>query len=131
MKLLLDTHIWFWAVAEPERVSARIRRELASPDNERWLSPISVWEFLLLCRKGRIEVGGDPDAWLAATFRAFRTVEATVTFEVARETHRANLPQRDPADIFLVASARIFGLTLVTADARLIESKAVPVLANR
>ena len=41
MKLLLDTHIWIWSVAEPERLSSGVRTELESPDNEIWLSPIS------------------------------------------------------------------------------------------
>ena len=28
MKLLLDTHIWLWSLADPARLSRRVRREL-------------------------------------------------------------------------------------------------------
>ena len=38
--------------------------------------------------------------------------EAQVTYQVAQETARVQLPHRDPADRFLVATARVFGLTL-------------------
>jgi PIN domain nuclease of toxin-antitoxin system len=54
MKLLLDTHIWRWSVLEPVRLSKRATRALGNPANELWVSPISTWELLLLCRKGRV-----------------------------------------------------------------------------
>jgi PIN domain nuclease of toxin-antitoxin system len=57
--------------------------------------------------------------------------EAPVTYQVAEETARVSLPHRDPADRFLVATARVFDLTLVTADQQLIHARQVPVLTNR
>jgi len=48
VKLLLDTHIWLWGLLEPGRLSPRVAAALASPDGERWLSPLSIWEALLL-----------------------------------------------------------------------------------
>ncbi len=50
---------------------------------------------------------------------------------VALETRKVELPHRDPADTFLVATARVFDLTLVTADERLLASRAAPMLPNR
>ena len=44
MRLLLDTHVWLWMLAEPERLSARVQSMLASTDNEVALSAASVWE---------------------------------------------------------------------------------------
>ncbi|MCL7990537.1 MAG: hypothetical protein M8840_05305 [marine benthic group bacterium] len=41
------------------------------------------------------------------------------------------LSHTDPADRFLVATAQLFGLRLVTADERLIELRSVPTLPNR
>ncbi|MGA3024256.1 MAG: hypothetical protein ABSF98_05760 [Bryobacteraceae bacterium] len=60
MKLLLDTHIWLWSVGNPARLSRRVARALGNPANELWVSPISTWEILGLCRKGRIVL--KPDA---------------------------------------------------------------------
>lgn len=42
MKLLLDTHIWIWGVASPDRLTRRVKTALGSASNELWLSPISV-----------------------------------------------------------------------------------------
>ena len=41
MRRLLDTHIWLWSLREPRRLGRRVRHELANPNNELWLSPVS------------------------------------------------------------------------------------------
>ncbi len=56
--------------------------------------------------------------------------EAPITYEVAQETARVELPHRDPADRFLVATARVYALTLVTADEILLKIRPVSLLAN-
>lgn len=57
MKLLLDTHIWIWSLAEPKRLSRRVHTDLIDTNNELWLSPVSTWEALLLYAKGRFAGG--------------------------------------------------------------------------
>jgi len=57
--------------------------------------------------------------------------DAPLTHDVAMETLRISLAHRDPADVFLAATARVYGLTLVTADERLLRTKDLAVLANR
>lgn len=131
MRLLLDTHIWVWSQLEPERLSRRVRRALQDPDGELWLSPISVWELLLLVEGGRITVTGDPGAWVQEALRAGPFREAPLTHAAALETGRVALRHRDPADRFLVATARVLDLALVTADRRLLEAKPCKLLANR
>lgn len=130
MKLLLDTHIWVWSVLDRARLSRRVIAELESPSNEKWLSPISLWEVLTLCQKGRLSLLPNPAEWITNTLSAVPMREAQVTYQVAQETGLVQLLHRDPADRFLVASARVFDLTLVTADENLIKAKQVKVLAN-
>ena len=131
MNLLLDTHIWLWSLLEPQHISPRLAAELESADNELWLSPISVWELIMLHQKRRILPEEKIESWIAHAMRARPLKEAPVTFEVAREVGRVELPHRDPADRFLVATACVFDLTLVTSDETLIKAELVPVLANR
>jgi PIN domain nuclease of toxin-antitoxin system len=128
--LLLDTHIWLWAMLEPKRLVPRVAEELESAGNELWLSPISVWELIVLQQKGRMLPEEKIETWIERALRARPLKEAAVTFEVAREVGRIELAHRDPADRFLVATARVFELTLVTADETLIHSGVVQVLAN-
>lgn len=130
MKLLLDTHIWLWALLEPERLSPAVRAALASGDNELWLSPISVWEALLLVERGRIRVEMSPSEWVEQMVRALPRREAPLTHDIAIASRGLTLQHEDPADRFLAATAKVLGLTLVTADARLAGSAEYAVLAN-
>lgn len=130
-RLLLDTHIWLWGLLEPERISARVATALESKDSELWLSPVSIWEVVVLHQKRRIGLSGDIETWLDQALRKRPLREAPVTYEVAREMGRLKLPHRDPADGFLAATARVFDLTLITADEHLLKVRGIRVLANR
>ena len=129
MKLLLDTHIWLWSLAEPARLSRRVRSELKDQSNELWLSPVSTWEALLLNSKGRIQLRGELGDWVAGATARMR--EAPLTHEIVLAAHQLRLPHLDPADRFLAATAGVLGLTLVTADERLLGLGEIATLANR
>lgn len=130
MKLLLDTHIWLWALLEPERLTPAVREALASADNELWLSPISVWEAMLLAERGRLVIDGPPSVWIEQMARTIPRREAAITSEIAIASRRLRLSHQDPADRFLAATAQTLGLTLVTSDARLLDSTEYATLPN-
>jgi PIN domain nuclease of toxin-antitoxin system len=131
VKLLLDTHIWLWSTLEPQRLTRRVDKALADPANELWLSPVSVGELVVLLRKGRLTLPEDTAAWVAKTMQDLELIEAPLTIEVALAISSINFPHGDPADHFLAATAKVFGLTLVTADEHLIHLPGIRVLANR
>ena len=128
MKLLLDTHIWIWSQVSPEKLVRKVRRSLEDRTNEVWLSPISIWELMLLVEKGRMVLECSLGEWIAKAIMPLK--EAPLTAEIVLEMGRFSLPHGDPADRFLVATARSLGLTLITTDKRLLASNLVPVLAN-
>jgi PIN domain nuclease of toxin-antitoxin system len=129
LKLLLDTHIWLWSLQEPRRLGRRVQQELRNPENELWLSPISTWEALTLQEKGRVQLPADLDGWQVRAIAPFR--EAPLTQEIVAAVRRLSLPQRDPADRFLAATALVLDLTLVTADIRLLGLGEIATLGNR
>jgi PIN domain nuclease of toxin-antitoxin system len=131
VKLLLDTHIWIWSQLEAERLAERVLRALNDDANELWISPISIWELVLLVRKGRVILQTEPYAWVEQTLKAAPLREAPLTKDVVLATRDVHLPHKDPADHFLVATTKLFGLTLVTADARLLGVKGLSTMANR
>jgi PIN domain nuclease of toxin-antitoxin system len=130
VRLLLDTHIWVWSQLEPDRIAPKVRVALEDPEAELWLSPISVWELLLLIERGRVTVLGDPGIWVRDALRASPLREAPITHAVAMESRRVRLPHQDPADRFLVATARLLDLALVTADTWLLAARPCSLLAN-
>jgi PIN domain nuclease of toxin-antitoxin system len=131
MKYLLDTHIWLWGTMQPDRLSRRVAKILADTENELWLSPISIWELTLLCRKGRFRVHPDIPSWVAKSTSELQIVEAPLTIEVALAIPSISFSHGDPADHFLAASAKVFDLTLITADDHLLALSDIHVLANR
>ena len=130
MRLLLDTHLWVWSILEPTKLGKGVTKALTSGKVELWLSPISTWELLMLIERGRIDVEGDPRQWVAAALEAVPFKEAPLTHSVAIESRRLRFRHPDPADRFLAATALVYDLTLVTADKRLLRSKAFPVMSN-
>jgi PIN domain nuclease of toxin-antitoxin system len=129
LRLLLDTHIWLWSILDPPKLGRRVQHEFQADGSELWLSPISVWEATVLHRKGRLRIPGNLDSWLQHATGRFR--EATLTHEVVLATTSLALDRFDPADLFLAATAKVFGLTLVTADRKLLGLGDIATLANR
>lgn len=130
MGLLLDTHIWLWGLLDPDRLSNGVRQALASRQEELRLSPISVWEALILAERGRLTLEPDPRSWLRKAMSKCPIVEVPVTFDVVLASRNIDLEHQDPADRFIAASAKVFGLKLVTADRRLLRCPDIEVLPN-
>jgi PIN domain nuclease of toxin-antitoxin system len=83
----------------------------------------------LLNAKGRIRLRGDVAAWLERATAHLQ--EAPLTHEIVLAAHQLPLPHPDPSDRFLAATAQVLGLTLVTADQRLLGLGEIATLANR
>lgn len=115
MRLLLDTHVLLWAVAEPDRLPPAVVDHVADRANDVLVSTATAWEVAITTSLGRLEfVDVTRDLLQRFGFRA-HAIDLRHTTEVAR------LPwhHRDPFDRLLVAQARVDGLTLVTGDAQM------------
>jgi PIN domain nuclease of toxin-antitoxin system len=119
VRLLLDTHIWIWMVLGSDDLPEGIRQLLEDPDHEMFLSPISVWEALILAEKGRLALGQDPVLWVQKALEGSPVREASLNWDVAFRSRRISLPHEDPADRFIAATALVFDLCLVSMDKRL------------
>jgi PIN domain nuclease of toxin-antitoxin system len=131
MKLLLDTHIWIWSYLAPHKISSEVTRELTNPGNDRFLPAVSVWEASVLLERKRIQFKRDFGEWFLESKDELSLNEVPVSWAVAHELRFAMPGYRDPADRFLVATAKVHDFTLVTADERLMKIPGLKVLANR
>jgi len=123
MKLLLDTHIVLWSLLEPARLTTRVAAELENPANDLWVSPLSIWEVLVLAEKGRVILEPDPLTWIRNVLQTIPFKEALLNHEVAIQSRLITLPHQDPVDRFLAATAVVYGLTLTTADEHLLHAQ--------
>jgi PIN domain nuclease of toxin-antitoxin system len=123
--LLLDTHVWLWHVeGRADRLSRRIRSLIdeAALSDRVLVSVVSVWEIAQLDAANRIELEIDVRTWAARALSLPGVRLKSLSPAIAIESTR--LPgeiHRDPADRFLIATARLTGATLVTADERIVD----------
>ena len=129
MKLLLDTHIWLWYLLGDPRLSRSLQTAIAEPNTELWLSPISIWETLILAEKGRISLQPDPVTWVNLALKTLETREAKMNHSIAILSREIALPHQDPADRFISATAIYYGLILATVDNNLTGNSALQTLS--
>lgn len=115
MRLLLDTHVLLWSIAEPEKISATFRERIESPDNDVFFSAASVWELAIKIHIGRIELSIALDDIVNAALR-MGFVELPVTAAHAVGITHLPLHHRDPFDRLLLAQAQYEPVRLLTVD---------------
>jgi PIN domain nuclease of toxin-antitoxin system len=132
VKLLLDTHVWIWSQEAPEKLGNEARRLLIDGKSTNYLATISVLELARLVAAGNILINKPLAVWIETAVDELHAEEVAMTREIAAEAYA--LPgefHRDPADRILVATARREGLTLLTADDRILSCPHVRTLDAR
>ncbi|HBQ98234.1 MULTISPECIES: type II toxin-antitoxin system VapC family toxin [unclassified Roseofilum] len=128
MKILLDTHIWIWYLLGDQRLPIHMQTVIADPKTQLWLSPISIWETLVLSEKGRISLQPDANTWVDFALQSLPTHEAKLNYAIAILSRKIAVRHQDPADRFIAATALQYGLTLATVDAHLTGHSWLPTL---
>lgn len=120
--ILLDTHVWWWAISEPDKLSAMVKRIIdETPPSEICVASISLWEFAMMAARCRIILNIHPKEWLNNAIESVGTTVLPLTAEIALES--CNLPgnfHKDPADRIITATARINNALLITKDEKIL-----------
>jgi PIN domain nuclease of toxin-antitoxin system len=121
--ILLDTHVVVWSATDDPRLGKRARALIADcgQTSPFYVSAISAWEIAMLVRKGRLDLGEPAQAWFTTASR--HPAWQTVLLDVSTAMEAVNLPgdfHGDPADRFLVGTARRNGLAFMTADSAIL-----------
>jgi PIN domain nuclease of toxin-antitoxin system len=112
VRILLDTQLVLWWLANKRSLSKSARELIGDPQNAVFVSAVSRWEIWLKESLGKLRLPADFEEQLAA--EAFENLPLTA----AQARRVASLPwhHRDPFDRMLVAQAQSESLTLLTAD---------------
>jgi PIN domain nuclease of toxin-antitoxin system len=119
MRVLLDTHVLLWALAEPRRLDGETRATIESGDTEVLFSAASIWEIAIKAGLGRSDFAFDPTEIAQAALDTGFT-ELAVRLNAAALVSRLPLLHRDPFDRVLVAQAIVEPATLYTTDQQLV-----------
>ena len=119
MRVLLDTHVLLWALAEPTMMDAQTRAAIEAGDNEVLFSAASIWEISIKAGLGRLDFAFEAaDIARAALDTGF--TELAVRANAAALVGRLPSLHRDPFDRLLVAQAIVEPATLYAADPQLV-----------
>jgi len=122
--VLLDTHVWIWlSIGDLSSLSGKARKTLAG--GSRWISAISCWELAKLVERRRLGFTIPTLDWMRRSLQENQIRIAELTPEIAVESTQLQGFHRDPADQIIVATSRVLGMPLVTADQRIIQFSGV------
>jgi PIN domain nuclease of toxin-antitoxin system len=112
LRILLDTHLILWWLANSPSLSEQARGLISAPENTVFVSAVSLWEIWLKESLGKLRLPADFESKLAE--ESFENLPLTA----AQARHVALLPwrHRDPFDRMLIAQAQAENLTLLTAS---------------
>jgi PIN domain nuclease of toxin-antitoxin system len=120
--VLLDTHVIIW-LAGGMVIQAAAREEIrrALAENTAFISAISVWEIAQLVVRGRVSMQMAPGQWIDQFLTTTGCSALPLTLESAIAAALLPPIHRDPADRFLIATAVLNDLTLVTRDMKILD----------
>jgi PIN domain nuclease of toxin-antitoxin system len=116
MRILLDTHIFLWFISGDTQLSTDVRDAVRDPDNDVYLSAVSVWEAIAKYQLGKLPLPENPETYLPKQ-RDLHQI-ASLALDESSVIQLAKLPSlhRDPFDRMLICQALQNGLTIATVD---------------
>lgn len=124
--ILLDTHVLVWMASEPKQLSRRAHQAIRQARQTTGIAvaTITLWELAWLAEKGRIQISASVESFVREIVT--RVILKPITPEIAALAVRlpAAFP-KDPADRLITSTAMIEGAPLITADARIRQTKVV------
>lgn len=116
MRLLLDTQVFLWYISADKRLPMRFVKAIRAPENDVFLSVVSLWEAIIKYDIGKLPLPQAPATYLP-TQRRRHAIASLPVYETA-VLQLAVLPpgHRDPFDRLLICQAKAHGLHLATVD---------------
>jgi PIN domain nuclease of toxin-antitoxin system len=128
--ILLDTHVVIWLAQEHQRISAKAKATIEhqrKKDRGIAVADITLFEIALLARRGRVDFKPDVETTLFEVERQFVVLPLTSKIALQAFELPAGYPN-DPVDRVIGATALIEDIPLLTADAAIRKSRAVPTI---
>lgn len=116
MRLLVDTHVFLWAILSPEKLTERVRDIFLNPEEELLISIAIPWEMAIKAGLGKLNNG----AAILSDFERYITAGGYRILETSiRHTIQSGLLPRyhkDPFDRLLIAQALDLRISILSND---------------
>ena len=112
MKILIDTHIFLWAISNPKKISKSKRKLIESLANTIYVSSISITEMMIKASVGKLKVNYDPI--VIAEQSGFEFLDWTAKDALMLK----DLPfhHKDPFDRMLISQSINNNISIITND---------------
>ena len=119
MRYVLDTCTYFWLVDDQTQLSTAAKVALGDPNNSLHLSVITVTEIHRLVRKGKISIraSGGLEDWFQKGLAQHQVICEPITLAIAHAAEMLPAIHNDPADRFILATAKCLGAEVLSPDA--------------
>lgn len=116
MSILLDTHVFVWAVSQSPRLKPSVRSILTDPDERIFFSSVSAFEVAVKWSLGKLRLPTPPRELVDEFLSRSGISQLALTVREANAVADLPFHHKDPFDRLLIAQARTNGLRLMTAD---------------
>ena len=117
MRILLDTHVFLWAVTDDARLSAAHRELYVDEGNDLYLSVASIWEMVIKAGLGKLPLPSPAAEYLQRQMEKNRLGLLGIQARHLARLEKLAPVHRDPFDRMLVAQALAEGMPMMTVDA--------------
>ena len=118
MRVLLDTHVWLWMQAEPEKLGSQARALIEDSANELLLSAASVWEIAIKIGVGKLRLPEPLSTYVPSRMQSSGVSALAVAHAHAAAVADLARHHRDPFDRLLIAQAITEGVPILSSDAQ-------------
>lgn len=117
MRLLLDTHVFLWWIADAPELSTKARKAIANGGNECFVSLASCWEMAIKASLGKLQLSQSIERFVPEQLAANGFRLLGLDFSHVSRTETLPYHHRDPFDRLLVAQALTDNLAVVSVEA--------------
>jgi len=114
MKVLVDTHTFIWALLHDHRLSPNAKQILTSDEHELFFSLVSLWEFAIKIKTGKLNALGSSVAYLRDEMENYSMQLLPIRYEHILQLEALPVHHNDPFDRLLIAQAITESLPILT-----------------
>jgi len=116
MKLLLDTHIFLWLINQDNRLSEDKIKAITNPNNEVFLSVVSIWECVIKYQLGKLPFPESPEIYLPKQRSDHLIKSLNISENTIKELITLPMLHKDPFDRLIICQSQQYKLKIVTED---------------
>ncbi len=116
MRILLDTHVFLWWVADDARLTGRVRRQIEAVKNPCFFSVASCWEMAIKIGLGKLRLPEPIDTFIPDQLAANGIELLPIEFLDATSVAKLDRHHGDPFDRLIIAQALRRDLAIASAD---------------